>query len=205
MGTSRETIFVADKDRSVRRELQRLLSSVGYTVETFDSAEALLRCDRPGGAAALVLESRMIGVDAPELREWLAEENRRMPIVFITKDRDIRSAVRAMKAGAIDYLTKPLDVEKLLDAIARALCADRAARARLEQRWAARQRTALLTPREYEVLELVATGMLNKQIADNLGTSEKTIKVHRARAMEKAEVSSVPELVRFVDRLRAMV
>lgn len=195
-------VFVVDDDASMRRSLDRLLRSLGYGVETFASARAFL--DRPPmqGIACLVLDLRMPEVDGLDLQARLAARGDDLPVIFVTGHGDVPSSVRAMKAGAFDFLTKPFDESVLRAAIERALdwhAEVRASRASLD---ALRARFVTLTPREREVCEQVADGWLNKQVADRLGTSEKTIKVHRARVMEKLGVRSVAELVRIVDRMR---
>lgn len=202
MAESGEVVFVVDDDESVRRSLRRLLASAGFAVETFASAEEVLARGRPVGPACLVTDLQMPGVTGLELQERLASDAIRMPMVFITGHGDIPSSVRAMKEGAVDFLTKPFDDEELLGAVRRALARDAEALAKWDGVRSVRARAERLTPREREVMDLVVTGMLNKQIAYDLGTSEKTIKVHRARVMEKMEASSVAELVRLVDRLR---
>jgi FixJ family two-component response regulator len=195
-------VFVVDDDASMRRSLDRLLRSLGYGVETFASARAFL--DRPPmqGIACLVLDLRMPEVDGLDLQARLAARGDDLPVIFVTGHGDVPSSVRAMKAGAFDFLTKPFDESVLRAAIERALdwhAEVRASRASLD---ALHARFVTLTPREREVCEQVADGWLNKQVADRLGTSEKTVKVHRARVMEKLGVRSVAELVRIVDRMR---
>jgi FixJ family two-component response regulator len=196
------TVYVIDDDSSMRRSLERLLRSLGYGVETFSSAAAFLARAAVDGTACLVVDLRMPQLDGLELQQLLGERGDDVPIIFITGHGDVASSVRAMKAGALDFLTKPFDETALRLAIERALDRHaelRASRADLD---AVRQRFEVLTPREREVCDLVAEGLLNKQVADRLGTAEKTVKVHRARVMEKLGVRSVAELVRMVDRLR---
>jgi FixJ family two-component response regulator len=190
-------VFVVDDDEEVRKSLDRLLRSLGFRVETFASPEAFLErapYDRPG---CLVLDIRLPGRSGLELQEWLARTEASLPIVFITGYGDIPTSVRAMKAGAVDFLPKPFDDQMLLDAVEQALARDaasRAGRAEVEALW---ERAALLTPREHEVFCLVVAGLLNKQIAARLGTTEQTIKVHRSRVMEKLQAESLAELVRL--------
>jgi FixJ family two-component response regulator len=194
-------VFVVDDDPSVRRNLTRLLASAGYTVEAFGSAKEFLVREPYAGPCCLVLDVRMPGLSGLELQEALTATGRRMSIVFVTGHVDVPMSVRAMKRGAADLLTKPVDDTDLLAAIQRALAKDVEDR-RQEARVAeVRNLVTLLTPRETEVFALVVTGMLNKQIAVALGTGEKTIKVHRARVMEKMRAGSVVELVRLADRL----
>jgi FixJ family two-component response regulator len=196
------TVFVVDDDASMRRSLERLLRSFGYAVEGYASAAAFLDRSPATDLACLVLDLRMPGMDGLDLQGRLAARGDDLPIVFVSGHGDVPSSVRAMKAGALDFLTKPFDESVLRAAIERALdwhAERRASRAGLD---ALRARFETLTPREREVSREVAEGRLNKQIAERLGTSEKTIKVHRARVMEKLGARSVVELVRIVDRLR---
>jgi FixJ family two-component response regulator len=195
-------VFVVDDDASMRRSLERLLRSYGYRVESFASAQAFLERAPAQETACLVLDLRMPGVDGLELQAALAARGDDLPLIFVSGHGDVPSSVRAMKAGALDFLTKPFDDSLLHAAVERALdlhAEVRASKAGLE---ALRARFVTLTPREREVCEQVADGWMNKQVADRLGTSEKTIKVHRARVMEKLGVRSIAELVRIVDRLR---
>jgi FixJ family two-component response regulator len=190
-------VFVVDDDRSVRTSLTNLLESDGYTVESFvTAAEYQTRRMHPG-PACLVLDVRLPGLDGLALHRQLVERGRMEQIVFITGYGDIPMGVQAMKSGAIDFLTKPFSDEALLEAVARAL-------ARSAQNWRIhdevmqiRSRIAVLTPREYEVFRLVIAGLLNKQIAFELGAALRTVKTHRGRVMHKLEVESVAELVRL--------
>jgi FixJ family two-component response regulator len=196
------TVFVVDDDASMRRSLERLLRSFGYLAEGYASAAAFLGRPPATGNACVVLDLRMPGMDGLDLQARLAARGDDLPIVFVSGHGDVPSSVRAMKAGALDFLTKPFDESVLRAAVERALdrhAERRASRAGLA---ALRARFETLTPREREVSREVAEGRLNKQIAERLGTSEKTIKVHRARVMEKLGARSVAELVRIVDRLR---
>jgi len=192
-------VFVVDDDPSVRRSVTRLLESSGYAVEAFASArEFLARAPHPG-PCCLVLDVRMPGLTGIQLQELLAATGRRMSIVFVTGHADVPTSVKAMKAGAVDLLTKPVDVQDLIAAIQRAVARDerdRASEARLAQ---IQRRVGMLTAREVEVFARVVTGMLNKQIGAALGIGEKTVKVHRARVMEKMQAGSVAELVRLAD------
>jgi FixJ family two-component response regulator len=195
------TVFVVDDDPSVRKSLARLLRSAGFAVETWASAREFLESNRLPGPGCLVLDVQMPGLNGLELQEKLEGTDRNLPIVFITGHGDIPTSVKAMKAGAVDFLPKPFQDEDLLRAIRKAIARDtqqRIARAEFE---AISARHATLTPREREVMALVVTGRLNKQIAAELGTSEKTIKVHRHRVMEKMQVDSVADLVRAAERL----
>jgi FixJ family two-component response regulator len=198
-------VFVVDDNRSVRTSLSRLLESAGYTVEAFESARDFLTRPPAEGPSCLLLDVRMPGCTGIELQEALSAERRRMSIVFLTGHSDIPTSVTAMKNGAMDLLTKPVDQKMLLAAIGRATTKD-AEDLRKETRIAEiRQRVRLLTAREAQVFALVVTGMLNKQIAYDLGISEKTIKAHRAHVMEKMRAGSVAELVRLADAVGVIV
>ena len=205
MSAAAPMVFVVDDDPSVRKSLTRLIESAGYTVEAFASAGAFLARERYGGPCCLMLDVRMPGLTGLDLQEALARAGRRMSIVFVTGHVDVPGSIRAMKHGAIDLLTKPVDGQDLLAAVSgpsRRTC-------RIEPRRPAsssiQERVKTLTPRETEVFALVVTGMLNKQIAFELSISEKTVKVHRARVMEKMRASSVAELVRLADRVGVIV
>ena len=195
------TIFVVDDDPSVRRALTRLIASAGLTVEAFASAQDFLSRPWSEGPSCLILDIRLPGLSGLELQDQLAAMNLCMPIIFITGHGDIPMSVRAMKAGAIDFLQKPFNDQDLFNAIAVALEQDRKLKRERAELADLQHRLDRLTPREREVFALVVTGMLNKQIAAELGTSEKTIKVHRARVMEKMHVQSLAELVRLAARL----
>ena len=198
-------IFVVDDDPSIRTSLGRLLEAAGYAVETFASARAFLARAPQAGPCCLVLDVRMPGLTGLELQEALAATGRQMSIVFISGHSDVPMSVRAMKAGAIDFLAKPFDVEELLSAIQRAMAKAVQTLAEEARVTEIRQRVGTLTPRETEVFALVVTGMLNKQIAAALGVSEKMVKVHRARVMAKMRAGSVAELVRLADRVGVIV
>lgn len=192
-------VFVVDDNLSVRKSLSRLLTLAGYAVETFRSAREFLMREAPAGPCCLVLDVRMPDLTGIEMQEALAAAGRRMSIVFITGYVDVPASVKAMKGGAVDLLTKPIDREELLAAVARAVAKD-ATDLNDEIRIAEiRQRVKLLTVRETQVFALVVTGMLNKQIANDLGVGLKTIKAHRARVMGKMRAASVAELVRLAD------
>lgn len=194
-------VFVVDDDPSVRVGLGRLFKSVGLAVEIFASAAEFLERGRGEEPACLVLDVRLPESSGLDLQEELARAGVAIPIIFITGHGNVPTSVRAMKAGAADFFEKPVDDQQLLDAVHRALARDR--RARREQAEVAelRRRLASLTPREREVLAYVAAGRLNKQIAAELGTSEKTVKVHRARVMEKMKIASAAELGRLAEKL----
>ncbi len=195
-------VFLVDDDASVRRALARLIKSAGHNVQTFASAREFLGTKTDGqDAGCLILDVRMPGLTGIDLQRELQTMNRNLPIVFITGHGDIPMSVNAMKAGAVDFLQKPVKDKDLLTAIEQSLA--RAAREQSEREEIAqiRRRVENLTPRELEVMALVVTGMLNKQIAFKLGTVEKTIKVHRARVMDKMGVASIAELVRIAEKL----
>lgn len=196
------TVFVVDDDPSVRRSVVRLLESAGLRVEGFSSGEAFLERETPRGPACVVLDVRMSGMSGLELQRRLHATGRPMAIVFITGHGDVPMSVAAMKGGAVDFLVKPFDDEALLVAIDRAIGRDREWLREQQELGVLRARFARLTPREQQVFALVTTGMLNKQVAARLGTSEKTIKVHRGRAMAKMEAGSLADLVRHAERLQ---
>jgi FixJ family two-component response regulator len=195
------TVFVVDDDPSVRTAVKRLLMSVGLSCETLGTAvEFLERTGRPL-YGCLVLDIRMPGASGLDLQRSLNEAGTDVPVIFVTAYADVKLTVRAMKAGALEVLTKPFDDQALLDAVSQAL---ELARVRSQDRDASqrlRERFNTLTTREREVMALVVTGMLNKQVAAELGTSEKTVKVHRAQVMHKMQADSVADLVRMADRL----
>jgi FixJ family two-component response regulator len=198
-------VFVVDDDPSVRKGLTRLLESSGYAVETFASAREFLAREPHPGPCCLVLDVRMPGLTGLELQERLVAGGRRMSIVFVTGHVDVPKSVQAMKGGAVDLLTKPVDAKDLLAAVQRCVAKsaqDLSAEARATE---VQQRVKMLTAREMEVFALVVTGMLNKQIAAALGIGEKTVKVHRARVMEKMRAGSVAELVRLADEVGVIV
>jgi FixJ family two-component response regulator len=196
-------VFVVDDDFSVRRAIKRLLESVGLQVELFDSAGQFLRAGRPDVPSCLVLDIRLPGVSGLDIQQELVETDVHIPIIFITAHGDIPMTVRAMKAGAIEFLTKPFRDQDLLDAIRVALERDQGRRQREAEIAVLRERFELLTLREREVVAKVVTGMLNKQIAAEIRTAENTVKVHRSRAMEKMQARSLVELVKMVERLQS--
>jgi FixJ family two-component response regulator len=205
MTTVAPMIFVVDDDPSLRTSLGRLLEAAGYAVETFVSAREFLARAPHAGPGCLVLDVRMPGLTGLELQEALVTTGRRMSIVFISGHSDVPMSVRAMKAGAIDFLAKPFDLEELLTAIQRCVAKDVQDLAEEARVTEIRQRVWTLTPRETEVFALVVTGMLNKQIAAELGVGEKMVKVHRARVMAKMRAGSVAALVRLADRAGVIV
>jgi len=192
-------VSVVDDDDLVRRSLERLLKSGGFAVRTFHSPFEYL-AQRPSGPGCLIVDMSMPGLSGLELQKRLSSSADPCPVVFLSGRSDVPSSVEAMKAGAVDFLTKPVVREKLLESVRAALAKDASERAEREQRGSMAARFASLTAREREVIELVAAGMLNKQIAARLGTAEKTVKVHRARAMRKLGAGSVAGLVRLTLR-----
>ena len=200
--TDAPIVFVVDDDPSVRSSLKFLIGSMGLQVENFDSAEALLRQKLPDAPSCFVLDVRLRGLSGLDFQRELAARNCRVPIIFITGHGDIPMSVQAMKAGAIEFLTKPFRDQDLLDAIRVALEKDRARREHDKEVADLKERFNSLTPREQKVISLVVSGMLNKQIADQLGTAENTVKVQRSRAIEKMHARSVADLVRMLEKLK---
>jgi FixJ family two-component response regulator len=198
-------VFVIDDDESMREALHSLIRSVGLRVVTFGSADEFLQSERPDVPACLILDVRMPGLSGLDLQRDLSEGNIHIPIIFITGHGDIPMSVRAMKAGAVEFLTKPFRDQDLLDAIQQALDRDRRARSQQADSADLRSRFDSLTPRETEVFELVVKGLLNKQIALQLGTSEITIKLHRRQVMEKMAADSLADLVRMSERLNLAI
>jgi len=195
MNTPQSTVYIVDDDVSMRKALARLCHSAGLAAKTFASAREFLDSGTPDSPACLVLDVRMPGLSGLDLQSELAARNIQTPIVFITGHGDIPTSVRAMKAGAVDFLTKPFKDKNLITVIRDSLNKDVRLKSAQSERDLIQQRLESLTPREREVLEWVIKGLLNKQIAAELGASEQTIKVHRARVMEKMQVTSVAELV----------
>ncbi len=194
-------VFVVDDDAAVRDGLRRLISSVGMGVEVFPSAQAFLRARRPDAPGCLVLDVRLPGLSGLDLQRELADTDAALPIIFLTGHGDIPMSVRAMKAGAVEFLTKPFREQDLLDAVRNAIERDRAARGERQELTTLRGRFASLTPRERDVLAGIVAGLLNKQIAAELGTSEVTVKEQRGHVMQKMQAGSVADLVRFASRL----
>ena len=194
-------VFVVDDDPSIREAVKKLLASVGLRVEIFGSAGEFLKSNRPQAPACLVLDVRLPDLSGLEFQRDLAEANVNIPIIFITGHADVPMTVQAMKAGAVEFLTKPFRAQELLEAVQAAIARDRAAWSKRAQDADLLARYHSLTLREKEVLKLVVSGLLNKQIAAKLGTSELTIKTHRARVMQKMGADSLADLVRMSERL----
>jgi FixJ family two-component response regulator len=195
-------VFVVDDDASMRESLKNLIRSVGLRVETLASAQEFLRAKRGDEPGCLVLDVRMPGLSGLDLQKRMAEAGVDLPIIFLTGHGDIPMSVRAMKAGAVEFLTKPVRDQDLLDAVQQALERDRAMRTQRMKLDGLRERFDSLTPKERDVMGKVVAGLLNKQIAAELGMSETTVKIHRHQVMEKMKAASLAELVRMADRLR---
>jgi len=198
MTVANALVFVIDDDASVRKGVSRLLRSARYKSEAFESASDFLAREQHSGPACLIVDVRMPGINGMDLQETLIQRRREEQLVFITGHGDISMCAQAMKAGAADFLPKPFRSDELLQCVERALIRSAEQRRRSADKNKTQQLLDSLTPREFEVLQLVITGMLNKQIAGELGTAEKTVKVHRGRMMQKLRVTSVAELVRLV-------
>lgn len=205
MPQAEPTVFIVDDDPQMRESLRNLLRSVGLRVELFASAQAFVQSQHPDAPNCLVLDVRMPGLSGLDLQKQASEADLEIPIIFITGHGDIPMSVRAMKAGAVEFLTKPFRDQDLLDAIQEALDRSRKAREQQAATEKLRRRFASLTPREREVMERVVAGLLNKQIGAELGTSETTVKIQRHQVMEKMGAGSLPELVRMADRLGIIV
>lgn len=194
-------VFIVDDDDSVRRALARLIKSVDLNVETFASAHDFLKRQPHNGPACLLLDIRMPGLSGLDLQDELVAAGRTLPIIFISGHGSIPLSVRAMKAGAVDFIEKPFEDQTLLDAINQSLKKDRQAKLEQAEVGEIQRQVDSLTPREREVFALVVSGKLNKQIAFELGTSERTIKAHRARVMKKMQASSLADLIRLAEKV----
>ena len=194
-------VFVVDDDRSMRESLQMLLRSVNLHAQAFASPQEFLAVPRPDAPGCLILDVRMPGSSGLDLQQQLVDAHIEMPIIFLSGHADVRVSVRAMKAGAVEFLTKPVGDQELLDAVHQALARSRASRASRAERAALQDRYKSLTLREREVLHLVASGLLNKQIAGELGISIVTVKLHRGHVMQKMGAGSLAELVKMLERV----
>lgn len=202
MSPANSRVFLIDDDASVRRGVSRLLRAAGYNNEAFGSASDFLARDEYPGPACVIVDVRMPGMNGMDLQDLLLQRRREEQLIFITGHGNISMCAQAMKAGAVDFLPKPFRDTELLECVERALARSAEQRQRGLEKTEARRLLDLLTPREFEVMQLVVTGKLNKQVAAELGTAEKTIKVHRGRVMKKLGIASVAELVRLVETAR---
>jgi RNA polymerase sigma factor (sigma-70 family) len=202
MSEPESIVFVVDDDPSVRTAIKRLIGCVGLQVELFGSAKEFLHSKKPDVPSCLVLDIRLPGISGLDFQRELAKTNIHIPIIFITGHGDVPMTVRAMKAGAVEFLTKPFRDQDLLDAVQSALERDRVRRQRQAEIATLRERFESLSAREHEVVVMVVSGMLNKQIAAEIGTTENTVKVHRSRAMEKMQAQSLADLVKMIERLK---
>jgi FixJ family two-component response regulator len=201
MSQESPTVFVFDDDVSIREALKNLFRSVGLNVKTFGTAQEFLSSRRPDMSGCLVLDVRLPGLSGLDLQGQLVEANVPIPIIFITGHGDIPMSVRAMKAGAVEFLSKPFRDQDLLDAVQQAIERDGAARAQRAEVTEVRDRYQSLTSREQEVMALVVLGLLNKQIAGELGTSEATVKLHRGKVLHKMQANSLADLIRMAEKL----
>ncbi len=203
MTETKPTIFIVDDDPSVRESTELMLKSVGFDVTTFVSAQDFLKANLSESLGCLILDVRMPGMSGLDLQEKLLSAKTPLPVIFITGHGTVPMSVRAMKAGAVDFLQKPFEEQDLLDAIHRAITQQRERKSKKDEADKLQDRLKVLTPREYEVFSLLVTGMANKEIAHKLGTSERTVKAHRAQIMEKMNAGSFADLVRIAEKLKS--
>jgi len=197
---AKSLVFAIDDDASVRKALTRLLRLAGYQSEIFESASDFLKREQHAGPTCVIVDVKMPGINGMDLQESLIQNGREEQLIFITGHGDVSMCAQAMKAGAVDFLSKPIRADEVLQCVERALTRSAEKRRRSAEKHSAQQLLDLLTPRECEVMQLVIRGMLNKQIAGELGTAEQTVKIHRGRVMRKLRVTSVAELVRLVEK-----
>jgi RNA polymerase sigma factor (sigma-70 family) len=202
MPEQKPIIYIVDDDPSVRQSTELLLKSVGFNVKTFVSAQDFLKANLQEDLGCLILDVRMPGISGLDLQEKLVSSKTPLPVIFITGHGTVPMSVRAMKAGAVDFLQKPFEEQDLLDAINRAVTRQRERKSKKDEADELQQRLKALTAREHEVFSLLVTGMANKEIAHKLGASERTVKAHRAQIMEKMNAGSLADLIRFAEKLK---